>query len=82
MIPRSHPLAGVREAYNAVFIEAEAAGQLMFYGVAPGSADRERGARRHRRRRAQQGERRSGHRGSAYADLRVRPMGEAAPATT
>src|SRR4051794_24333977 len=32
MIPRSHPLASVREAYNAVFVESEAAGQLMFYG--------------------------------------------------
>src|ERR671910_797560 len=30
MIPRSHPLASVREAYNAVFVESEAAGQLMF----------------------------------------------------
>ena len=36
MIPRSHPLAGVREAYNAVFVEAEAAGQLMFYGPGAG----------------------------------------------
>src|SRR5690349_11035437 len=32
MIPRSHPLASVREAFNAVFVESEAAGQLMFYG--------------------------------------------------
>jgi homoserine dehydrogenase len=36
MIPRSHPLANVREAYNAVFVEAEAAGQLMFYGAGAG----------------------------------------------
>ncbi len=36
MIPRSHPLAGVREAYNAVFVEAEAAGELMFYGRGAG----------------------------------------------
>jgi homoserine dehydrogenase len=36
MIPRSHPLAGVRAAYNAVFVEAEAAGQLMFYGAGAG----------------------------------------------
>jgi homoserine dehydrogenase len=36
MIPRSHPLAGVREAYNAVFVEAEAAGRLMFYGAGAG----------------------------------------------
>ncbi len=38
MIPLSHPLAGVREAYNAVFVEAEAAGQLMFYGPGAGGA--------------------------------------------
>ncbi|MCK2221734.1 homoserine dehydrogenase [Actinomadura sp. ATCC 31491] len=38
MIPRSHPLAGVREAYNAVFVEAESAGQLMFYGKGAGGA--------------------------------------------
>lgn len=36
MIPRSHPLAGVREAFNAVFVEADAAGQLMFYGKGAG----------------------------------------------
>jgi len=36
MIPRSHPLAGVREAFNAVFVEADAAGQLMFYGRGAG----------------------------------------------
>ena len=36
MIPRSHPLAGVREAFNAVFVEANAAGQLMFYGRGAG----------------------------------------------
>ena len=36
MIPRSHPLAGVREAYNAVFVEAESAGSLMFYGQGAG----------------------------------------------
>ncbi|MET8680122.1 homoserine dehydrogenase [Streptomyces sp. NPDC004647] len=38
MIPLSHPLASVREAYNAVFIEADAAGQLMFYGPGAGGA--------------------------------------------
>ncbi|MEV1172677.1 homoserine dehydrogenase [Nonomuraea sp. NPDC049784] len=38
MIPRTHPLAGVREAYNAVFVEAESAGQLMFYGKGAGGA--------------------------------------------
>ena len=36
MIPRSHPLASVREAFNAVFVEAAAAGELMFYGRGAG----------------------------------------------
>jgi len=76
MIPRSHPLAGVREAYNAVFVEAEAAGSLMFYGRGAGGAptasavlgDLVAAARN----------RLSGRRGpteSAYANLRVLPMG-------
>lgn len=38
MIPREHPLASVSEAYNAVFVEAEAAGSLMFYGQGAGGA--------------------------------------------
>jgi homoserine dehydrogenase len=38
MIPLSHPLAGVREAFNAVYVEAESAGQLMFYGRGAGGA--------------------------------------------
>jgi homoserine dehydrogenase len=38
MIPRTHPLANVREAYNAVFVEAESAGSLMFYGAGAGGA--------------------------------------------
>ena len=36
MIPREHPLASVRLSFNAVFIEAEAAGELMFYGRGAG----------------------------------------------
>jgi homoserine dehydrogenase len=36
MIPTSHPLAAVGGAFNAVFVEAEAAGQLMFYGQGAG----------------------------------------------
>ena len=36
MIPRVHPLAAVRAAYNAVFVEAESAGRLMFYGAGAG----------------------------------------------
>jgi homoserine dehydrogenase len=38
LIPRTHPLASVRNAYNAVFVEAEAAGELMFYGRGAGGA--------------------------------------------
>ncbi|MBM7515499.1 homoserine dehydrogenase [Nocardioides nitrophenolicus] len=77
MIPRSHPLASVREAYNAVFVESEAAGQLMFYGPGAGGAptasavlgDLVTVARNHR-----QGTRGVGE--SAYADRAVLPMGE------
>ena len=79
MIPRSHPLAGVGDAFNAVFVEARAAGQLMFYGRGAGGAptasavlgDLVAVARN----------RLSGSRAAAesvYADLRIRPMGEAA----
>ncbi len=38
MIPLSHPLASVRGAYNAVYVESESAGQLMFYGPGAGGA--------------------------------------------
>ncbi|MDT0380857.1 homoserine dehydrogenase [Streptomyces sp. DSM 42041] len=77
MIPLSHPLASVREAYNAVFVEADAAGQLMFYGPGAGGAptasavlgdlvaacrNKVNGAR--------------GPGESAYAQLPVSPMGE------
>ena len=78
MIPRSHPLAGVREAFNAVFVEADAAGQLMFYG---------RGAGGDPTASAVLGDvvavaryRVGGGRGpgeSAYADLPILPMGMA-----
>jgi len=36
MIQRTHPLAAVGGAYNAVFVEAQSAGQLMFYGAGAG----------------------------------------------
>ncbi|MBA2309907.1 MAG: homoserine dehydrogenase [Pseudonocardiales bacterium] len=77
MIPRSHPLAAVDGAFNAVFVEAEAAGQLMFYGQGAGGAptasavlgdlvavarNRVAGGR--------------GPRESAYASLPIQPMGE------
>jgi homoserine dehydrogenase len=78
MVAQTHPLAGVREAYNAVFVESESAGQLMFYGRGAGGAptasavlgdlvavgrNRLSGGR--------------GPRESAYAGLEVRPIGEA-----
>ncbi|GAA4563329.1 homoserine dehydrogenase [Planotetraspora kaengkrachanensis] len=77
MIPRTHPLAGVREAYNAVFVEAQSAGRLMFYGAGAGGAptasavlgDIVAVARN----------RIAGTRGpeeSTYADLKVHPMGD------
>ena len=77
MIPSSHPLAAVREAFNAVFVEAAAVGQLMFYGRGAGGSPTASAVlgdivavARHRL---------SGSTGageSAYAQLRVRPMGE------
>ncbi|MSO37377.1 MAG: homoserine dehydrogenase [Acidimicrobiia bacterium] len=36
MVPRKHPLASVRESFNAVFIEADAVGELMLYGRGAG----------------------------------------------
>ena len=38
LVPRHHPLASVRNAFNAVFVEAESAGDLMFYGRGAGGA--------------------------------------------
>jgi homoserine dehydrogenase len=38
MIPRSHPLASVGGAYNAVFVESRSAGRLMFYGPGAGGS--------------------------------------------
>jgi homoserine dehydrogenase len=39
LIPLGHPLATVHEAKNAVFVEAEAAGSLMFYGAGAGGKE-------------------------------------------
>lgn len=39
LIPLDHPLAAVRGAYNAVFVEAESAGRLMFYGAGAGGPE-------------------------------------------
>jgi homoserine dehydrogenase len=77
MIPRSHPLASVREAFNAVFVESDAAGQLMFYGPGAGGAptasavlgDLVTVARNRLAATRGAGE-------SAYADRAVLPMGE------
>lgn len=77
MIPRSHQLASVNGAFNAVYVEAESAGQLMFYGQGAGgsptasavlgdlvTAARNRLAGGY------------GPRESAYAKLPVQPMGQ------
>jgi homoserine dehydrogenase len=37
LIPASHPLASVRESFNAVFVQADAVGDLMFYGRGAGA---------------------------------------------
>jgi homoserine dehydrogenase len=77
MLPTSHPLAAVDGAYNAVYVQAEAAGRLMFYGPGAGGAptasavlgdlvavarNRVAGGR--------------GPRESAYADLPLQRMGQ------
>ena len=36
MVPASHPLASVSDSYNAVFVEGDAVGSLMFYGRGAG----------------------------------------------
>ena len=36
LIPRTHPLASVSKSFNAIFVDAEAAGELMFYGNGAG----------------------------------------------
>jgi len=38
MVPLNHPLATVRDSFNAVFIEGDAVGELMFYGRGAGGA--------------------------------------------
>jgi homoserine dehydrogenase len=38
MLPQTHPLASVRDVFNAVFVEAEEAGELMFLGRGAGGA--------------------------------------------
>src|ERR1700730_14577796 len=36
MVPAAHPLASVRDSFNAVFIEGESVGELMLYGRGAG----------------------------------------------
>ena len=36
MLPKTHPLAAVRDVFNAVFLEADEAGELMFFGRGAG----------------------------------------------
>jgi homoserine dehydrogenase len=36
MLPRTHPLASVRDVFNAIFIEGEEVGELMFFGRGAG----------------------------------------------
>jgi homoserine dehydrogenase len=77
MIPRTHPLAGVGDAFNAVFVEGDAAGQLMFYGRGAGgppTASAVLGDLVAVARNRVAGRRGAGE--SAYADLPVRPIGE------
>jgi homoserine dehydrogenase len=38
MVPNEHPLASVRDSYNAVFVEGDAVGSLMFYGRGAGGS--------------------------------------------
>ncbi|HEV7626816.1 MAG TPA: homoserine dehydrogenase [Streptomyces sp.] len=77
MIPLSHPLSNVREAYNAVFVESDAAGQLMFYGPGAGGAPTASavlGDLVAACRNKLNGSRGPGE--SAYAQLPVSPMGD------
>jgi len=77
MIPKTHPLAGVGDAFNAVFVEAEAAGSLMFYGRGAGgepTASAVLGDLVAVARNRLSGSRGAGE--SAYADLAIQPIGE------
>lgn len=38
LVPLDHPLASVRDSFNAVFIEGDSVGDLMFYGRGAGGA--------------------------------------------
>jgi homoserine dehydrogenase len=75
LVPRSHPLASVHDAFNAVFLDTTLAGELMFYGQGAGAAPTASAvlgdlvqAARHR---IDGGH---GPRESAYADLPILPI--------
>lgn len=75
LISREHPLAAVHEGKNAIFVEADAAGSLMFYGAGAGGketasavmGDLVSAARRH----VAGG---PGIQGSTHADLEILPI--------
>ncbi|MCD2117688.1 MULTISPECIES: homoserine dehydrogenase [Rhodococcus] len=77
LVPREHPLASVNGAFNAVVVEAESSGRLMFYGQGAGGAptasavmgDLVMAARN----RVQGGR---GPRESKYAQLEIAPMSD------
>ena len=76
LVPLSHPLANVNGAFNAVVVEAEAAGRLMFYGQGAGgtpTASAVMGDVVMAARNRVQGGR--GPRESKYAQLPIAPMG-------
>ncbi len=76
MIPRSHPLASVRDAFNAVFVEAESAGEMMFYGRGAGGEPTASAVLGDVVTAARGRSRASGsYRESTYADLPARPIG-------
>jgi len=77
ILPNSHPLASVRNAFNAVYVESESAGQLMFYGRGAGGAPTASAilgdlvaVTRHRAYST------VGYGESDYADLDIAPVGE------
>jgi homoserine dehydrogenase len=77
MIPLTHPLASVRDAFNAVFVEGESVGQLMFYGRGAGglpTASAVLGDVVAVGRNLRSGSRGAGE--SAYASLTALPMGD------
>ena len=77
LLPRQHPLAAVRNAFNAIFVEAESAGELMFYGRGAGGAPTASAILGDliaiARNKTRGGE---GHGESDYASLKIAPKGK------